>query len=107
MPAKKFAAQMLNGTTWNYIMEGKPNHDTTITVCLSNHTQADVKVSLAITASVSASVPDQDIFKLNQIVYREDSREFPGIVIEAGQQLAARSESAGVNILVYGYEEEQ
>lgn len=106
MPAKRFAAHMLNGTTWNYIMEGKPQHDTTVTICVSNHTQADIKVSLAITASVSASVPDQDVFKLNQIVYKEDSREFPGIVIEEGFQLAAKATSAGVNVVVYGFEEE-
>jgi hypothetical protein len=107
MPAKKFASEMLAGTIWAQIMEGRFGYDTTVTIHVTNHNSTPIDVSLALTAAVSASIPNQDIFYLNQKVYPEDSRQFPGVVIEEGIKLAARSNSAGVSVLVYGFEEEQ
>lgn len=107
MPAKKFASHMMAGTVWTQIMEGKPGYDTTVTIHISNHNTSDVEVSLALTAAVSANLPNQDIFYLKQKVFGNDSRQFPGVVIEEGIKLAAQSNSAGVSILVYGFEEEQ
>jgi len=88
-------------------MTGRMGDDGPVTVHFSNQTQGDVRVSLALTASVSANIPNQDIFYFNQIVFAEDSRSFLGIVVEEGQSLAARSSSAGVTILAYGFEEKQ
>lgn len=107
MAARKFASTNLTGTVWNPIMTGQMGYDTTVTVHFSNHTLGDAKVSLALTASVSANIPNQEIFYLNQLVYSDDSRVFLGIVVEEGQTLAARSSTAGVTVLVYGFEEEQ
>lgn len=107
MAAKKFASTNLTGMVWTPIMTGQPGFDTTATVHFSNHTTSDVRVSLALTTSVSANIPNQDVFYFNQIVYAEDSRSFLGIVIEEGITLAARSSSAGVTVLAYGFEELQ
>lgn len=107
MAGRKFASTNLTGTVWNPIMTGQPGFDTTATVHFSNHTQGDVRISLALTTSVSANIPNQDVFYFNQIVFAEDSRAFLGIVVEEGLTLAARSSSAGVTVLAYGFEELQ
>lgn len=107
MAGRKFASTNLTGTVWNPIMTGQLGYDTTVTVHFSNHTQGDARISLALTASVSANIPNQDVFYYNQIVFAEDSRAFLGIVVEEGLTLAARSTTAGVTVLAYGFEEEQ
>lgn len=106
MTARKFNSTNLTGSVWNPLMTGQAGFDTTVTVHFSNHTAGDALVSLALTSSVSASVPNQDIFYLNQKVFSNDSRAFLGIVVEEGQTLAARSSTAGVTVLVYGFEEQ-
>lgn len=107
MAARKFGTNTLTGTVWNHVMTAQPGYDTTVTIHVTNHSQSDIRVDLAITADVSASVPEEDIFYLNQLVYAQDSRAFLGVVIEENQSLAARSTSGNVTILVYGFEEEQ
>ena len=106
MPAKKFAAKSIPVNNWEEIMVTNDGFDTTITVHLSNHSDSDAKVSLAILEQSTLQVVNHDVFQLNQLVYKGDSRQFPGIVLEAGHKLMATSSYPGVTILVYGYEEE-
>lgn len=108
MAAKKFASYMLTGTTFIELMTGTAGKDTTITAFAANHNQnQDVKVTIALTdAPTPSGVPLEDIFELNQIVYANSSREFPGIVVPAGQKIMVRSDLPNVSFLIYGYEED-
>lgn len=107
MAGKKFASTMLTGTGYVELMEGQTGYDTTITLFSANHnTNQDARVTIALTSALPTSVPLEDIFELNQLVYANDSREFPGIVVPAGLKIMAKSDYPNVSFLVYGYEEE-
>ena len=107
MPAKKFAAVMLNGTIWTEITTGQLGYDSTVTIHVVNHNNGDSKINLALTtASPITTTPIVDIFELEQLVFARNSRQFPGIVLPAGVTLAAQSDTANVSVLVYGFEEE-
>ena len=98
---------MLMGTTWTEVTTGQIGYDSTVTVHVVNHNNADIKINLALTtASPIINTPLHDIFELQQIVFAQGSRQFPGIVLPEGITLAAQSDTANVSVLVYGYEEE-
>lgn len=107
MPAKIFGSLLVNTTTWQPVVVGRPGHESVITVNVSNHNNGDALVSMALT--VSASLPlvsAKDVLFLDQIVYARNTRQFPGLILPENITLAIKSDTPNISVIVYGYEEE-
>lgn len=90
-------------------MSGVSGKDISFTMHVSNHNSADIKIDVALVASVSASSVNEynDMLLLNQLVYARDTRIFKGLVLPPDMSLAVRSTYGGYTVLTFGFEDDQ
>lgn len=98
------AIDITNAATDTQLYACPNNKTASFSVCITNRTSSAIQVRLALTSS--NSIANGEYVAYDVTVYGNEVYERSGFVIGQGQYVYVRSSSnAGVNAVVYGYEE--
>lgn len=109
MAAKRFGACLLAANSLARVMTGAAGHDSTATVVFCNQNTVPVRVWLAYVArwtdGATGTVRPEEWLRFNVEVKAGEALTVPGVAVEAGLHLIAKSSASNVSVVAYGFEE--
>ncbi len=105
MAAGRLAAVDITSLNTNTEIYAVPTGKTsTFSINMCNRNATDVAVHLAFT---SGGVPaDTDWIKFDDTIYANDAYKELGVVLGEGEKVYAKSDTANVNVVCWGFEED-
>lgn len=110
MAGKRFAVLDITPTDTDlFLMEGVAANTSTVNVRFINRNSATVKVRMALVDDVQAdavaNLIDEDHLEWDAEILANQILENTGIVVPAGYSIVVRSNTTGVGVIAYGFEE--
>ena len=110
MTAKRFGALDLVLNTDTLLMSGPASFSSTVNVRFVNRNSTPVRVRLALVdepaASALAELDPEDYLEFDVSVRANGVLENTGIVVPEDYSLVARSDTGGVTVIAFGFQEE-
>lgn len=107
--AKRFGAEDLAATTDTILMTGGTGFNSTANIRFVNRNASSVKVRLALVdepaGTALANLSDEDYLEYDVELRPNGVLENTGIPVPEGYTLVARSDTANVTVMAYGFEE--
>ena len=103
MPSGVLGSVNLTATTNTIVYTVPAAKTTTCTVSICNRTSGNVKVRLALAVAGTPAV--NEYIEYDCTIVANGVLERSGIVIDAAKNIVAYSDTAGVSVVAYGFEE--
>jgi len=108
---ERFGAVDLAATTDVVLMDSGANVDSTVNVRFVNRNASLVIIRLALVDEPSgtavANLANEDYLEFDTTILANEVLENSGIVVPASHSLVVRSDTTGVTVVAYGFEQER
>lgn len=110
MSARRFGAIELLATTNTVLMDSATNFSATVNIRFVNRNATSVLVRLALVDAPSgtaiANLANEDYLEYDTTIPANGVLENTGIAVEEGHSLVIYSDTTNVNVVSYGFEEQ-